>query len=222
LGTSPASILFGKAIDLDRAILYPQQEVSNVPSQPVRNYLENLIHEQAVVIQRAQDFQQQRVDERLARFENTRTSSFPINSYVLALYPNTRMGHKPPSKFHSKWRGPYKVTAKNGDNYTLLDLVYDKHFHIHVSALKQFLYDPRRVNPEEVARRDSGATVVERILEHHGNINPKTDLDSKVRWQGLPEEYDLWVPWRELRCNEKLHDYLRNQGLARLIPKDCR
>ena len=221
LGTSPASILFGKAIDLDRAILYPQQEVTNGVSQPVRTYLDNLIHEQAVVIQRAQDFQQQRIDERLSQFENTRTTSFPINSYVLALYPNTRMGHKPPTKFHTKWRGPYKVTAVDKDTYTLLDLVYDKPFTIHVSALKQFLFDPARTNPEHIARRDSGATVVERILEHCGNLNPKTDLDFKVRWEGLPEEYDLWVPWRELRCNAKLHDYLRSKGLARLIPKDC-
>jgi hypothetical protein len=39
VGTTPASILFGNAIDLDRAILFPQHEVSRNASQPVRKYM---------------------------------------------------------------------------------------------------------------------------------------------------------------------------------------
>jgi len=47
-------------------------------------------------------------------------------------------------------------------------------------------------------------------------------LEFKVRWLGYPPEEDLWLPWKELRNNPKLHKYLADNGLDKLIPKEHR
>ncbi len=130
------------------------------------------------------------------------------------------MGRKAPTKLHSHWRGPYQVVGMEQDKYTLLDLVMDKQFTVHVSTLTKFVFDPQRMNPEEIARRDANCAVVEQILEHTAGGNSKSNMDFKVRWRGYSEEHDSWLPWRELRANTVLHQYLRDHNMTTLIPKE--
>jgi len=45
----------------------------------------------------------------------------------------------------------------------------------------------------------------------------------QVRWKNLPAEYDRMLPWKELRNNPALHQYLRqNETLKCLIPREHR
>jgi hypothetical protein len=42
------------------------------------------------------------------------------------------------------------------------------------------------------------------------------------KWEGLDKAYNRWLPWKELRNNVKLHEYLRVVKLGKLIPKEHR
>ena len=44
-----------------------------------------------------------------------------------------------------------------------------------------------------------------------------------VKWKGYddPKE-NTWEPWKTLRLVDKLHDYLEQNNMKNLIPKDCR
>ena len=60
---------------------------------------------------------------------------------------------------------------------------------------------------------------MERILDHSGDLKKRSTLDFLVRWAGLDETSDLWLPYSEVRDVEATHAYLREHDLQRLIPK---
>ena len=86
--------------------------------------------------------------------------------------------------------------------------------------MRTFLYDPKLVDPAAVARKDViGETLIERILEHYGDVKKRSTLDFKVRWEGLPESSDNWLEYKDLRDTDQLHIYLRANGMSNLIPE---
>jgi len=66
---------------------------------------------------------------------------FPLYSYVLTLYRNTAMGNKPETKLHPFWRGPLQVIHRDGNTYTLHNMVTNRNELHHVKNLKPFVYD---------------------------------------------------------------------------------
>jgi hypothetical protein len=60
---------------------------------------------------------------------------------------------------------------------------------------------------------------VEAILEHTGTAKNRKDLYFKVRWLGYGEKYDKWLPFKDLRHNSILHEYLTKNRMKSLIPK---
>eukprot|EP01042_Synura_sphagnicola_P002361 gene2361-2830_t len=103
------------------------------------------------------------------------------------------MGHKPPTKLHTPWRGPFRVINVNGAKYTLQDLVTMRNEDVHVSLLKPFHYDPAETDPLTVALADSNSFIVERILDHRGDLRRVSTLEFKVKWLGY--ENPDWQPW---------------------------
>jgi hypothetical protein len=154
---------------------------------------------------------------------NPNRTEFAIGSWVLAEYHSTILRKGPPSKLNTQLRGPYKVVSRLLDHYTLMNTVTRKNEEIHISLLRPFLYDANYIDPKEVAMKDAISTfTVESILEHSGNRSRVGSLDFKVRWLGYDESYDLWLPWKELRTNTQLHQYLAANGMKALIPKEFR
>jgi len=151
-------------------------------------------------------------------------TEFPINSYVLLKYPQSAMGHKPPTKLHSLWKGPFRVVNFVGPVYTLQNLVTLQNQDAHVTLLKQYEYDSAHIDPAKVALTDKQHFVVEAIRKHYGSpLDKKANLRFEVKWEDYPEYKNTIVPWHELIHNEKLHDYLRaNLNLIALLPKDHR
>ena len=45
------------------------------------------------------------------------------------------------------------------------------------------------------------------------------NMEYLVKWVGFPDSDNTWLPHAELRDNEYLHAYLREHGLAHLIPR---
>ena len=148
-------------------------------------------------------------------------TEFPVNSFVLVEYPDTRMGRMPPTKLHPIKKGPFRVVKFVGAKYDLINLNNNQtEKGIHVTRLLPFDYDELRTIPSDVARRDIQATIVEAIRSHEGDIKRKSTLDFLVKWKDVEDSGNLWLPWSELRNNPVLHQYLADHHLAKLIPKE--
>ena len=64
--------------------------------------------------------------------------------------------------------------------------------------------------------RDNNELVVERILAHTGNLKKRKLMKFKVKWAGYEDV--TWEEWKNVRLVDKLHDYLRANGMKALIP----
>ena len=83
------------------------------------------------------------------------------------------------------------------------------------------LYDPAPVDPRKIAMCDEQFYEIERVLAHKGQFNKKDTLVFKVKWIGYDDEKDnTCEPWKNLRTNIRLHEYLRNNKLIMHIPKE--
>jgi hypothetical protein len=156
---------------------------------------------------------------KVRRISTKPLTEFPVGSYVLLSYPDDE---RPKTRLDTIWTGPYLVQAIKSSQYTILNLVSDRTARVHVSRLKLFKYDPNITKPKIVARRDNNSFIVERVLEHTGIPNKKSDMDFLVRWLGYGQRDDLWLPWKELRDNNALHKYLHDHAMDKIIPIEHR
>ena len=118
-------------------------------------------------------------------------------------------------------RGPYKVVNTIGTRYTLLDLITNKYEDVLLHRLHPFHYDQETLDPKDIAMRDREEYVVEKVLEHEGNPDLKSSLKFLVKWKGYDDKHNTWEPWKSVRLVDKLHDYLKEKGMRKLIPKEC-
>ena len=91
---------------------------------------------------------------------------------------------------------------------------------MHVSNLKEFVFDPRHTDPADVARRDFMEFVIESIVQHKGHPRSKSDMKFLVKWLNFDDTHNTREPWHHLRLTDALHDYLRLHGMSKLIPID--
>ena len=216
-GVSPAQIIFGRAIDINRRVFKTPDLVENQETSFSR-YLANMLIRQKAIIEIAQR-NQLKIDQMHIRAKNNiRPTEFPINSYVLVEYPEGR----PPTKFHPRKRGPLKVLSYLGRRYTLFNLVTNKEEVHDISKLSAFSYDDSTIDPRLIANKDYQVFDVESILQHTGNDKKTSTLDFLVKWRGMDDEFNRWLPWKELHNNAILHKYLFDHNLKRLIPKEHR
>eukprot|EP01038_Epipyxis_sp_PR26KG_P015932 gene15932-21615_t len=90
-----------------------------------------------------------------------------------------------------------------------------------------------RVNPAEVARKDSEEAWISKILDHRfiilkegskekqGNSTKRKnqgELEFLVRWLNYPKEPDSWEPFKHLRATDQQHEYLRTHKMKSYIP----
>ena len=176
---------------------------------------------QRILLKIAYENQYKKDSENIIRRNAENITIFPPNSYVLVKYPDSGMGSKPPDKLMTYLRGPLRVINNIGPYYTLLNLVTNEQEEAHVKRLKPFLFDPDRVDPVDVANRDDCSFTVQKVITHQGNFKRKNSLEFLVQWEGYSESENSWVPWKELRLNQFLHEYLRGINMQKLIPKDC-
>ena len=69
-----------------------------------------MIQRQAKIIVIAQKHQtqvnEQYIDSKNKKYKDTEITTFPVNSYVLVVYPYTSLKKGPPNKFMTNWQGP--------------------------------------------------------------------------------------------------------------------
>jgi hypothetical protein len=213
-GVSPAELLFGNAIDIGRRILYePSLPAGQEPIQ-LSEYMNNLLMQQNNLLQVAFETQQRTDTHHMSQYDDDFTE-FPINSYVLVEPPE---GSAP--KLNMRKKGPFLVVNHIGNVYTLKHLLNNrKDFDIHISRLTPFHFDPTVNTPEEVAMHDEQEFTIESILGHRGDTNRRSTMQFLVKWFGYADEENSWEPFHNLRNTQPLIDYLNQNRLRKLIPK---
>jgi len=224
IGVSPSALLYGNAINLDRGIFLPNEAVDSSDSK-LSDWSDRMISMQQSLIDKAQR-RQELINAKHTFEDGTEEpiTQYPPNSFVLANYPDGPLGNRPPTKLHTNLQGPFRVISNIGPNYTLYDFVTDSEIHRHVRLLHPYHATNQNPTPESIALKDRGEFVVHSIVKHTGNPNRKSDMDFLVRWEGYSEAEadDQWLPWRALRNNPKLHQYLIENQLGKLVPKEHR
>jgi hypothetical protein len=112
-----------------------------------------------------------------------------------------------------------RVEGRDGDRYSLRNLVTERKTDFHVHFLKPFLYDERVTVPLEVAIKEHDEYLVEQIMDHRYvkrvNGRPR-GLECLVRWVGYQEQ--SWEPLVNIKKLEHFHTYARGNGLIKFIP----
>jgi hypothetical protein len=209
-GVSPAELLFGNAVKLSRNLLIPASEFQESEgSTRLSDRMSQMLQTQSQLIEVAQATQLAHDAYHVSSYEPGFTE-FPVNSYVLLNHPEGRA-----SKMSMTKRGPYRVVNIQGSQYTIQDLVTE----VNISNLSPFNYDATRTDPKEVAMHEQGQFYVERILAHRGDKNRRKTMEFLVRWKDLGPARDSWEPYSELRDNEFLIQYLKDNKMKSLINK---
>ena len=219
LGVSPNDLVFGGKLNLHGGFLH----APIVQSQDV--HIASWSSEMLSLQDKLVDIAQKRQHDKDEKHMNKRRSSnaiteFRHNSFVLIQYPDSAMGPRAPTKFHTPWRGPMRVVSNIGAEYIVHDLVQNKDIPVHVTRMKVFEHDPKRTDPLAIAARDNEEFEIDFIVSHSGDPKRKSDMDFLVRWLGYDESEDLWLPWSQVRNVPALHTYLRENGMTKLIPKE--
>jgi hypothetical protein len=169
-GIAPATLLYANQIDLDSKII-TQSKSLITDEMKLSHYTADMIAVQNKLIDIAMK-RQEFINNSNINSKNKHNNSiteFPINSFVLVQYPKTRMGSMPPTKLHTKLKGPLRVLSFIGAKYDLLNLVTNKTESHHVTNLRKFNYNPTLTDPHKVALTDNEESIVERILQHSGH-----------------------------------------------------
>ena len=224
IGVSPAQIVFGNAVQLDRQILPLPEEIHSEKSY--QQYLVEMLEAQSNILKIATATQKKSDSFQIAKRNKTNKrkfgkegiTEFPINSYVLVNYEGE--DNKPPTKLHTYLRGPLRVVNYNGPIYTLQNLVDPTILEdYHVKLLHPFKYDEINVDPEEVAQHDEEYFEIMEIYDHRfkSKKKRKSDLEFKMLWKG--ETVPKWTPWNKtFGRTEKINQYLTDHKLKKKIP----
>lgn len=218
LGFSPAQILFGNSVRLDRQLL-PDKNIPEERLPEYKEYVTDMLKAQQIILQTAEKNQRESDQFNIAARGGKSITEFPINSYVLVNYEGEH--HRPPSKLHTFLRGPLRVVNFNGPIYTLQNLVTNKMEDFHVKLLHPFRFDTATVDPALIAQHDDDYYEIIEVINHRfmdkSNKNC-TNLEFLVKYRDAKEH--VWQSWNvDFAANEVIHSYLNDNFLRRCIPQ---
>ena len=106
IGVSPAQLLFGNSIQLDREIFLPNLPKEGVEAEIAHSdWADKMFEAQWVLLDTAKRLQQQK-DARYMEATTGVTTRFDVGSYVLISYNLQKVNAKPPTKLHPRLKGP--------------------------------------------------------------------------------------------------------------------
>jgi hypothetical protein len=143
-GMTPAEVIFGSSIQLERGIISPllSDELSTLQNTcTYQEYITNMWTSQPSLILKARSNLLNKDAKNIAKKSEENDGDitvFPVDSYVLAEPLNYFTVRKEPNKLKPILKGPFKVVAVSDDNakYTVLNLVTMRLRVYHVSALR--------------------------------------------------------------------------------------
>jgi transposase InsO family protein len=216
-GCAPAELVLTNAPNLDQGI-YMTPQPHNIDNDTLSAWHSKRIDLQQRVLTSVIKHREELEAEKLSA-ASTNPTAYAEGSYVLLRYPDEDIIKGHIGKLKLPLKGPMLVVKANRDQYTLQDITTGKNQEVHISRLHPFYYDDTKVDPADIARKDLDEEVVEAIVDNTTH-RCKSKMDFRVRWEGYDSSHDLWLPWRDLRDNPKLHKYLYDNGMSKLIPKE--
>jgi hypothetical protein len=223
-GISPAQLLFGNMINLDRGIFLPYLDTSTENREvALSDWADSMLHAQNVLLEIATQRQQQK-DLRHMKQQPVTVTKFNIGSYVLVI-PDKHAGFgKPVGKLTPRLFGPFLVIGHIEDTnmYSCKDLLTDEIKPFHVKQLQPYTYDAAFLDPQQVAMRDKNDFEIDKIIRHEGDARYLKTLRFEVKWLGYADEWNTWEYWKGLRETTALHLYLIDKDFKQLIPKRFR
>jgi len=219
IGTSPARLVFGNAVNLDRGVLLPPQLVKNQES--LSEWSKRMLDKQAEILAIAQRIQQETNTKHIQKRVGG-THNFEIGDFVLVeYYANAGGPLGRPSKLSYNLRGPLRVVdiKESGNILQLQDMVTMRLLAVSVKYIRPFFYDESIVDPREVAYKDERLFVINEIIKHRGDTKTKTKMEFYVHWDGCDDKRDYtWESYKNVKTNEKFVEYCRKKGLEQLLP----
>lgn len=216
-GVSPAQILFGNAVDLDRGLFN-----SHVPTAKMSTWMADMLQAQASIMEVARKNLNHKDSIHIQQYDPERTE-FPINSYVLVEHRQNGLRKGPRSKLLPFLKGPMRVVNSKGNTYTLQNLVTNKNEDHNITGLRPFYFDPVSQNPLQYAIRDDGDIyIVDKITDIKGDLKgSKKQIQLLVSWVDI--EKSTWEPWSSVRATQALVDFLRSHpdsAVRQLLPQN--
>jgi hypothetical protein len=221
IGCSPSQILFGNNVDLDRCLLRKQGAI--LPqSTVVTDYVEQLSHNQAVIISAANTFLHETQARNLKKWKQTHKTDLSLEravedgAWVLARIADDA----PHSKLKPKWRGPYKLLDFKSETHSIVrmwDTVSKKVIEAHLNDVELWnpLFEHSVEGLTKVAEYDNWSYPIESILgialdPKDEDVEPvplalnlprtsskKHDYLFSVKWKNYNEP--SWVPYSEVK-----------------------
>jgi hypothetical protein len=223
-GLSPAEIVFGNNINLDRGIFMPLVSITpelNGKVAKLAHWIDKMVYTQYLIVSKAIDEQMMLDGKELMRRNQQDVekpkliNNMAENDFVLVAYPEGG----PPSKLLARWKGPYRLVRITLNDVTVQNLLSLKCETVNITRIKKYI-SSSLMSEEEINRRDKTEWTVERIVRHVGLTARKSSMDFLVKFVGLPNSDNRWYAWRDLYGNTILHKYLEDNGLKKLIPKE--
>jgi hypothetical protein len=230
---SPAEIIFGSSISLNRGILAPllEKEVETLRKTcTYKEYVSNMWTSQQTLIAKARANLQEKDAKHILkknRKNDNEVTIFPIDSYVLAENPNYWLVRKEPNKLKPILKGPFRVVAISDDNakYTVLNLTTMRLRVYHVTALRAFHARPEDTDLTKYAVRDDNFFIVKSVLGFRPTKFDKGDsrkiLEFKIEWD--IDNSTTWEPWSKVRKLKEVQKWVqsaacKNKTLKALFP----
>ena len=209
-GHAPAQLVYGGALDLDRRIL-PAKYISHsssdtVTSTSAKSYVNALISNQNKLLRNAFAFQQRRIDKYLSSSPESPTQ-FDIGQLVLLRSP------KHTNKLSTTYVGPVEVTARQGNDYTVKNILDSSSQQVHLDRLKLYIHD-KFMSASDAAMLDKHEFQVAAIIDHMGSPRKKSQMTFRIRWAGYDADSDTFEPYAFVKDLELLTAYAKEHGLS--------
>ena len=174
--------------------------------------MERLRASQQVYIERAIE-SLKKMDEKRRATAPSVISQFNKGDLVLC-EQGTTFRRGPESKLLPLLAGPFEITNKERDIYTLRNLITNKFREVHIGKLHGYCNNEEYTTLESAAITDYADMY---LIDHIVSAHPKNlmgkgmklrNLKFLVRWLGYGPESDTWQSWGTLRKTPQIRSFL--------------
>lgn len=217
---APMLLTFGGSRDLDRGFLTDLALTEGEGPIEYHKWVKDLCENQRKLVETAREFLHKKDAAKIATKHPREITRYEIGQYALCQYPKNAFRPGPPSKLMPYLQGPWRVTGRTGDVYTLANPSTGLEETVHVKRMQPCVFDETRTDPDLAAYRDDRKFEVEKIVGHQNLEHAlKSHWRFLVQWKGCSPVQNSYQPYEHLKKTEALHAYLRKLGKGHLMPK---
>jgi hypothetical protein len=205
IDTTPARIMYGGAVDLDRMMLRPLPD--DPPQQAVEMYIQDRLEMQKKLIAVSDQHQQKVLDARAAAGPLA-SAHLEEGEYVLV------RSDRRSDKLAFRLLGPMVIAGSPRDDniYPVQDLRTLNIHHFHLDRLVR--YDATRTPfPAAIAGVDGDEYMVKAIIAHR---RVRGRLEFLVEWADFDSSHNSWEPHKNVRGTSALGEYVQTLPELRL------